>query len=597
MKLVNTNFFLLTLSVFVFSCNDKFMDRFPETEIGVESFFNTEEDLNLYVNGMYDFTSTGIYTADSYSLTDNGWSTGNVELKTMMIGNPNAATITAGWDWGGLRRINLFLANFNRAAISQERLNHFEGLGRFFRARFYVNKVKRYSDVPWIDQVVGTASEDVLYGTRDTRTVVVDKLMEDYEFAAANVDLSASAGAVNRWVVKADFARFLIYEGTYRKYHPELSLENTADRFLQRAAEIAKEVIDSGNYEVKVETDYGSIFFNANLVGHPEVILARRYEANVLNGNSGDGMFGNYEASPSKNMVQAYLMNDGSFYSSQPNYQQNEFVEEFTNRDPRLYKTYAYPGWELIRGGTYTRGTGIYVQQLQKNFSGYHQIKGFYNTTVQNEQNDIDVPLYRYAEVLLIYAEARAELGVLTQGDLDITVNLLRDRVSMPHLMMGAPVDPVEAAKFPNVTGLRGEIYEIRRERRVELAFEGFRHDDLMRWEAGKSLETEPRGLHFRSLGYHDLTGDGVADIKLIPYSEAIPNVTENNSLGDPIQFYRIGTFGQTDASIFLSGTTSGSMLIIEDIGTFVSPKYYYRPVPQMQVSLNPNLKQIFGWD
>ncbi|MBX3238913.1 MAG: RagB/SusD family nutrient uptake outer membrane protein [Chitinophagaceae bacterium] len=596
MQLVKHGGMLLAISVFFFSCNDKFMDRFPETEIGAESFFNSEEDLRLYTQGMYDFPSTGIYSSDSYTLTDNGGSTGNVELKTMMMGNPNSATITSGWDWGGLRRANIFLANFGKAAISQERLDHYEGLGRFFRARFYVPKVKRYSDVPWIDQPVGTSSEDILYGSRDSRELVVNKIIEDYEFAAAKVDLSARPGAVTRWVVKADFARFLLYEGTFRKYHPELGLEGSAATLLQKAASVAKDIMDNGGYSLFA--NYSALFYSANLVGNSEIIFTRRYEANVLNGDAGDGFFGNYEAYPSKDMLQAYLMKDGSFYSSQPNYQQNEFVEEFTDRDPRLYATYAYPGWELVRTGTYSRGAGIYVQQLQKNFSGYHQIKGFYNTTIQNERNDIDVPLYRYAEILLIYAEAKAELGQLTQGDLNETVNLLRDRAGMPHLAIGAPIDPVEAARFPNVTGsFRGEIYEIRRERRVELAFEGFRHDDLMRWETGKTLETEPLGLHFRSLGYHDLTGDGIPDIKLLPYAEAIPNDRENNALGKPLEYYRVGTFGQTDASIFLSGPSSGSMLIIEDIGAFVAPKYYYRPVPQMQMSLNSSLKQIFGWE
>ncbi len=596
MQFVKPGVLLVAISAFIFSCNDKFMDRFPETEIGVESFFNSEEDLRLYTQGMYDFPSTGIYSNDSYTLTDNGGSTGNVELKTMMMGNPNSATITGGWDWGGLRRANLFLANFEKAAIAQERLDHFEGAARFFRARFYVIKVKRYSDVPWIDQLVGTSSEDILYGPRDSRELVVNKIIEDFEFAASKVDLTAPAGAVTRWLVKADFARFLLYEGTFRKYHPELGLESSAAALLQKAADVAKDIMDNGGYNL--HANYAQLFYSADLTSNREIIFARRYESNLLNGDAGDGFFGNYEAYPSKDLVQAYLMKDGSFYSSQPNFRQNEFVEEFTDRDPRLYSTYAYPGWELVRTGTYSRGAGIYVQQLQKNFSGYHQIKGFYNTTIQDERNAIDVPLYRYAEILLIYAEAKAELGQLTQGDLDATVNLLRDRAGMPHLMMGVAVDPVEEARFPNVTGaLKGEILEIRRERRVELALEGFRHDDLMRWETGKTLETEPLGIHFRSLGYHDLTGDGIPDIKLLPYSEAIPNDRENNSLGVPLEYYRIGTFGQPDASIFLSAPTSGSMLIIEDIGTFVAPKYYYRPVPQMQMSLNSSLQQIFGWE
>lgn len=593
---------LIALSLTIFSCNDKFLEKYPETQIGEGSFFNTEEDLNLYTYGLYDFPASNLYTNEGYTLTDNAWSTGNIELKTLMTTTPNSATVTGGWDWGGLRRINLFLANFSRANISQEKKNHYEGLARFFRARFYVTKVKRYSDVPWIDKVVGTGDEEILMASRDSREMVVGKIVEDFEFAANNVDVSVPAGAVNRWLAKAEFARFLLFEGTYRKYHSELSLESSAAALLQKAADIAKDIMDNGSFNLYTtgnpESDYADLFYSANLAANPEIIFARRYEADLLNGDNGDGMFGNYENFPSKNLVQAYLMKDGSFYSSQPNYQQKEFVAEFTDRDPRLYQTYAYPGWELIRTTTYAQGGGMYVQQLQKNFSGYHQIKGYYNSTDQDERNNIDVPLYRYAEILLIYAEAKAELGILTQGDLDITINLLRDRAGMPHLTMNPPVDPVEEAKFPNVTGtMRGEIFEIRRERRVELAFEGFRYDDLMRWEAGKFFENEPVGIYFGSLGNHDLNGDGVPDIKLIPYSESIPNDREENSLGKQLVYYRVGSFGQTDASIFLSGSTSGYVQIIENTGTFVTPKYYYRPIPQMQISLNPNLEQIFGWD
>ncbi len=593
----------ITLSFFLLSsCNDKFMDRFPETQIGIANFFNSEEDLVLYTTGMYDFPSTGIYTADGSTLTDNAWTTGNVELKTIMTSNPSSVTVASGWDWGGLRRANLFLENFGSANIAEEKKNHFEGLGRFFRARFYVVKVKRYSDVPWIDKVVGNNDEDILMAPRDSREMVVNKIMEDYEFAANNVNISAQAGGVNRWVVKADYARFLLYEGTYRKYHPELGLESSVNTLLQKAAEVSKDIIDNGGYLIhntgKPGEDYASLFFSANLASNREMLLVRQYQANLLNGDNGDGVFGNYEISPSKNLVQSYLMNDGSYYSSQVNYQQKEFVGEFTDRDPRLKQTYAYPGWELVRTSTYAQGGGIYVQQLQKNFSGYHQIKGFYNSTSQDVRNDVDVPIYRYAEVLLIYAEARAELGLLTQSDLDITVNVLRTRVGMPHLSMSPAIDPVEAAKFPNVTGaFRGEIYEIRRERRVELALEGYRHDDLMRWEAGKIFETAPVGIYFNSLGNHDLTGDGIADIKLIPYSEQIPAVKETNSLGRELIYSRVGSFGQTDASVYLTGPTSGYIQILENTGSFVTPKYYYRPIPQIQTSLNPNLKQIFGWD
>ncbi|GAA4789134.1 RagB/SusD family nutrient uptake outer membrane protein [Olivibacter ginsenosidimutans] len=593
--------FIGILCVAATACNDDFLEKTPETDIDAGSFFNTEQDLNLYANNLYDFPSTGIYTSEAYNLTDNAFSTGNVELKTMVTTNPSSTTITGGWEWGQLRNVNFFLDRFRKANITEDRLNHFEGLARFFRARFYVDKVKRYSDVPWIDVPLEANSEDILFAARDPRETVVNHIMEDYEFALNNVDVSAPTGAVNRWVVKADYARFLLYEGTFRKYHTELKLSNSASDFLQKAVDVAKDIMDNGSFQIyttnKPNEDYGSLFANADLSGNKEIILARFYQANVLNGDSGEGVFGNYETYPQKNLVQAYLMKDGSFYSRQPNYQQNEFVQEFRDRDPRLYQTYAYPGWVLVRSGTYAQGTGLYVQQLAKNFSGYHQIKGFYNSTDQDTRNNMDVPLYRFAEILLIYAEAKAEIGQLTQSDLDITVNQLRDRVGMPHMTLNPPIDPVEVAKFPNVTSVqRAEILEIRRERRVELAFEGQRHDDLMRWEAGKFLENEPQGIYFASLGKHDLTGDGIPDIYLLPASQSIPNNKETNSLGKVLQYYRVGTFGQ-DVSLFLKNATSGNVQIIEDMGIFVSPKYYYRPIPQQQIVLNPNLKQIFDWE
>lgn len=601
MKRYLTKYVVLALLAFAASaCNDDFLEKMPETSIGKENFFNTEEDLNLYVLNLYDFPSTGIYTSEAYTVTDNAWSTGNVELKTIMTTNATPSTITGGWDWSQLRDVNFFLENFGRAKITAERLNHFEGLGRYFRARFYADKVKRYSDVPWVDEVVTTDNEAVLFAGRDSREMVVANLIADFDFAANSVDIASAEGAVNRWVVKADYARFLLYEGTYRKYHGELGLTASATALLEKAVEVASDIMNNGPFRLYITgnpmSDYGSLFANQNLSKNPEVIMARYYESDVLNGDSGEGLFGNYETFPVKDLVQAYLMKDGSFYSSLPDFAQNEFVEEFADRDPRMYQTLAYPGWVLSRSGTYAQGAGLYVQQLAKNFSGYHQIKGFYNTTAQDERNNMDVPIYRFAEILLIYAEAKAELEQLTQQDLDVSINLLRARAGMPHMMMNPPVDPVMAAKYPSVTSSqRAEIYEIRRERRVELAFEGFRYDDLMRWEAGKSLDIEPQGIYFSRLGEHDLTGDGVADIVLLPDTESIPADRKKNSLGVTMQYYRVGSFGE-DVSVFIGGETSGNLQIIQDAGTFATPKHYYRPVPQPQVALNPNLTQIFGW-
>lgn len=594
----NTILFIITLLVSQ-SCNDDFLERYPETSIAKENFFNSEEDLATYVYSLYDFPGFGIYVSDLS--TDNAATTGATEIKNMMIGTPTAATVTDGWNWTQLRNINYYLVNMRKAKINEAALNHYEGLGRFFRAKFYMDKVKRYSNVPWYDKVLETNDAD-LFKKQDPRTMVVDKIFEDYAFAAQHVREDDRSGAVNKWVVLAYQARHALHEGTFRKYHAELSLQGTANTYLQLSRDAAKQIIDNGGFSIyntgKPMADYGALFNNTNLESNPEVILGTFNENEKQNSGWWAYMFGNYEVNPVRDLMQTYLMANGTPFTSQPGYQTKQFVEEFQNRDPRLYQTYAYPGWELINTSTYAQGGGIYVQQLTKNFSGYHQIKGFVNNTSTAVQNSLDIPVIRLAEILLIYAEARAELGELTQADLDLSVNKLRARAGMGNLMLNAAADPVLQSQYPNVSGTHADVLrEIRRERRVELALEGFRFDDLMRWHAGKLIEKEPEGLYFPGLGKYDLTGDGVVDIILIPNTQPVPAEAdkEQNSLGKKLIYYQVGPQG-SDASFYLSNGTSGTSVTDPERGTFTEPKYYYRPVPAPQVLLNPNLEQVFGW-
>lgn len=583
------------------SCNDDFMDLSSETEINKESFFNTANDLDLFIVGLYNFSGVGIYQADA--TTDNASTTGNTEIKNIMTGNASANTITNGWshdDWAQLRKANFYLENMRKAQISESEKAHYEGLGRYFRARFYVDKVKRFSDVPWVDKALEANDEDYLFAGRDPRAFVVERIMEDFQYAAQHVNPSSALGAVNKWVVLQEYSRFALYEGTYRKYHDELNLKATAGAFLEKAHTLSNQVMNEGGFSIhntgNPEADYASLFFSENLDNNPEVVLGRFYANNVLNADEWPGMFGNYEYYPLRDLLQSYLMRDGSFYSSQAGYERFSFVKEFENRDPRLSQSYAFPGWELIYSHTYAQGPGLYVQQLAKNFSGYHQIKGFQNTLSVEARRNLDIPLYRYAEVLLNYAEAKAELGILTQEDLDRSINLLRKRAGMPNLMLSQAVDPVMSTKHANVeSAQRNLVFEVRRERRVELAFEGFRFDDLMRWNLGKLLENKREGIYFSGLGKHDMTGDGIPDLELLPASATIPAVKEKNSLGRELQYYRTGIFGQ-DVGVFLSQGNSGTVETIERTGSFEAPKYYYRPIPQNEIRLNPNLTQIFGW-
>lgn len=588
---------LLITAFALHGCDDNLLDVEPKTEIGRENFFNSSADLQMYLNSMINWKNVMDL---NHEQSDDATTTGSSEIRNMMVFDQTSRDFTGGWDWDGLRNVNYFLENFEKADIPEEALNHFEGVARFHRARFYMEKVQRFGDVPWYDKVLGTNDED-LFKERDSREFVIDKIFEDLEFAAQHVRESALTGGISNDVVRTFMARYALFEGTLRKYHDYLGLSGTANRFLQIARDQAKHIIDSGAYSIyKTGTPdaYGSLFSSTNLQGNPEVILLNRSISGTRNSGWWAAGFGQFEQSHTKAMVQTYLMNDGSFYSSQPDFETHSFVEEFTDRDPRLSQSFAYPGWIINNTGTYAQGQNgsPYIQEFNRNFTGYHTIKWFVNSPDATVQESLDVPVLRYAEVLLTYAEASAELGEISQGILDMTVNELRDRVNMPPLTMGVGRDPMLAELYPNVSS--NVLLEIRRERRVEFFNEDFRYHDVVRYGAGELFETVPKGPYFDGLGNHDVTGDGIPDIKLIPVNESIPVPAERevNELGNTLVYYRTGPY-DSDASIFLENGTSGAILARETNGTFNTPKHYYRPIPYEEVQLNTNLTQMFGWE
>lgn len=591
---------LLALLTGASACNDDFLEKLPQTSISPEAFFNTEGDLALYVNGLLDMPDMyGIYLNDQS--TDNAATTGAVEMKVIMTGSPSAQTVTGGWDWSRLRNINYFLDNYNKAIATSDVKAHYAGIARYYRAQFYLEKVARYSDVPWFSKTVNPGDEE-LYKTQDPRATVMDSVMADLAFAAANVRESVPGGTPGKWAVMTQYARAALYEGTYRKYHTELNLQASANKFLETAATVSAAIMASNKFVIyntgKPNADYAALFNSQDLSTNKEVILANSFDQPKDRGqNINSTVFGDYEQAPSRDLVQTYLMKDGSRFTDVQGYQQFGFVKEFQNRDLRLAQTLVYPGW--VRAGD----PAPYILRLNKNFTGYHQLKGYVNSTDNVVLNSVDVPVYRYAEVLLTYAEAKAELGTLTQDDLDKSVNLIRARVQLPDLKLAAAnsnPDPVMAQKYPNVTGAnRGVIFEIRRERRVEFAFENQRFDDVMRWQAGKLLTVIPEGAYFQGLGKYDLTGDGVEDIILIDKSKTIPaeKDKEKNSLGVVLTYYRAGAIGD-DVTVYLkNGNAGGTMVTETAVRKFEDPKYYYRPIPQKEMLLNPKLKQVFGWN
>lgn len=579
------------------ACKKDSLDRFPQTSISPNLFFNTENDLALYVNGLLTMPDRNTYLNDQSS--DNVATTANVEVKNVMAGSANPQNVTTGWDWSRLRDINYFLENYNKAKVTSDIKSHYVGLAKYYRAMFYMDKIKRFSDVPWYSHTLNPGDKELL-NPRDPRALVMDSVMADLDFAYKHVRENVPTGTPGKWAVAVFYTRTALYEGTYRKYHSELNLASSANGFLETAAKIADDVMASGNFSIyntgKPDQDYATLFNSQDLTANKEVILGNIFDQSKGRSQNVNGVvFGDYEQAPAKDLIQTYLMKDGSRFTDQPNYDKLGFVKEFVNRDPRLAQTMAYPGW--VRAPD----KQPYIQSLNKSFTGYHQLKGYVNSTDDATLNGVDFPVYRYAEVLLSYAEALAELGTLTQQQLDASVNLIRRRAGLPDLKIAqanASPDVLLQQQFGNIGSNVGVILEIRRERRVEFAFENVRYDDLMRWKAGKLLTKSPEGMYFAGLGKYDLTGDGIEDIVLIDKSLTIPaeEKKEKNSLGVKLIYYRTGTIG-SDATVYLKNVNTGSFIVTESaVRDFQEPKYYYRPIPQQQVILNPNLKQIFGW-
>ena len=244
---------------------------------------------------------------------------------------------------------------------------------------------------------------------------------------------------------------------------------------------------------------------------------------------------------------------------------------------------------QTIRTPGYTRigGSTPVLPDFSASISGY-QIAKYVNDVSQDgfQAGYQDIPILRYAEVLLNFAEAKAELGTLTQADLDASIGLLRSRVGMPGLNLAnanANPDPVLQSRYSNVTGSNaGVILEIRRERRVELVLEGFRYDDLIRWKNGKLLEDHFNGMYFSGLGAFDLDGNSSLDVELFTGS---PSTTAPQKV-------------EIGGVITLSNGTEGNLVPFADrIKNFDESKDYLYPIPSGDIQLNPNLTQNPNWD
>ena len=551
-------FSAILLAAAVSSCSD-FLERPPMDEVvNNPEFYNNENNVKSTVDGWYDIYFTGYMTS---------WDRSDFFEGTY-------------WDFSTVRRINILIAGVEGSTLPEETKNHWLGVGRFFRGMEYSKLVRMFGDVPFYDKEVMSDDVAQLYKPRDSREYVMDKVLADFEFASTYVRTSDGTDGltVNRSVVDAYMSKVFLFEGTWQKYREHQN--DYAEKYLKAAKDAAARVMDGTSGKTyRISDDYKALTTSLDLAGNSEIILYRSYVSGVKMHAEMSWQIEQVQASaPSKSLVESYLTTNGLpiHQSGNSDYKGDKTIkDELANRDPRLLANVADS--LCLNGVVALYGIGGYLGNRFINEDLIGTADGQSNTNVT------DAPIMKLNEVMLNYIEAAAELADmsrydLSQADFDKTINTIRKRasVNMPALTLsgnqlsvnGVVInDPDRDLGNPNVSGdyeVSPILWEIRRERRVELVYEGIRFDDLRRW--GK-------------LWYSDMVLN--PKVNMGAYVDKAAYVAEYNAAH--------GTEIKADQlAVVLDGGETGYIIPIQAQSlkrTFAEKDYLY-PIPKGQISL-----------
>lgn len=578
------------------SCNDSFLERAPIVDMSDANFWKSVNDLELYVNNFYNQGSllpqyTGFGTIGPYGLdADNGSDTQVAyNYNTNLNGESTVPASGGGWstsDWSTLRNINYFLENYTRVEAPWEQVKPYVGEALFFRAMFYFSKLKKFGDLPWISSVLDNNSPE-LYQGRLPRNQITDYIMEDLKNAADYLPERTNSwtGRLTKEVALLLKARIALYEGTWEKYH---GLKNTpfkvegadGSKFIQIAADATNQLMElaetNGNTalaDCTGETGYTDLFNQRDYSTNKEIMFWRKYSLEDGQTTHWGGYYYGRGRGLTQTMIDSYLCIDGKPISVSDKYQGDKTLKDVVaNRDPRLNQTiFVDDGKHIIFTETNLFFTTPCFEGVAANTcpTGYQLYKGqnYDYEESMNGQCLIGTIYFRYAEALLINAEAKAELGIITQEDIEKTINALRKRVGMTEGLLDMNnITPDPNWEFKNISPL---LNEIRRERKVELACEGYRHDDIYRWAAADELLVNKKPIGAFKAQWKNYPGATEAFI------EAWEKLNENET-------GYIDTFGAYPAM------SKGYQFNLK--------RDYLSPIPTNELTLNPTLGQNPGW-
>ena len=496
-----------------FTACDDVIDLKPLDSFTDESYWTSVDDLRGYANRFYTNLSGPSSSGDQQS--DNRVPSSY----DAWLYNEYVVDQAGDWSWSNIRNLNFFMARYQRVQGSEADINAQVAVIRFFRALDYFGKIKSYGDVPWYEKDLTDGDTEELFKPRDSRDFVLGKIIEDLEFAIQWLpeQNAAEECALHKDAARTQLSRVCLYYGTFKKYH-NVGGTPSSQELLQKAASNALAVMNTGRYEIVKGQDagcgqkafegyplyYQNQFVQDDLSGNKEAILFRKYEDGVLMHATGRSQGVGY----SKDFAESFLCKDGKPIGVSDLYQGDETIDqEMINRDPRMYNIIdnVHRPYTVQADGTiettfskYDKNSSAPNVSASGSVTGYANVKFSSADPTQWVANatTYDWFVYRYAEVLLNYAEAKYELGEMSQDVLDKTINLLRDRVEMPHLTMNVGfTDPNWPDYGYDVDPL---LQEIRRERRIELVAEGFRYDDIIRWKGVKLYENPKTVLGIR---------------------------------------------------------------------------------------------------